>query len=337
MKKFFLLAVIFIFGTNSSWSQGLVPNGGDPISMEFLEIARTLPGIIAAKGEEQFPGITISAMLSAVNDPQWKIQLGKDLNIGGVRKAAITYSDQKMTVIDEDMWNYLTFLPEAKKRKRALVLHEVLVLLKIEFTNDYHLSSRLYGPEILKEPYENEILRDPSNGEKKIQAVGRLLPAGTSSQGIFAFIYADQTVRYTYCENRYEPDTCRSLGGANQYYKIEQIQSLYSKNDLSRKRWMKVGYASVAIITIGGGTIMSVITGMPLLSYPFAYIVSGVPLIWAMTKAKNKGAVLPATDSQMTSGKTITGTYDLKYIAAKLDEALLKLSGANKNPAIQKP
>lgn len=235
-----------------------------------------------------------------------------------------------MTIVDEDMWNYLTFLPEAKKRKRALVLHEILVLQKIEFTNDYHLSSRLYSPEILKEPFENEIIRDPSNGEKKIQAVGRLLPSGASSQSIFAFIYVDQTIRYTFCENRYEPETCRSLGGSESYYKIEQIQALYSKNEISRKRWINLGYASVAVITVGGGTILSVVSGMPLLSYPFAYVLSAAPLLWTIKNAQKNGAVLPAMDNQMVSGKTVTGTYDLKYIAAKLDEALLKLSGVNK-------
>lgn len=97
-------------------------------------------------------------------------------------------------------------------------------------------------------------------------------------------------------------------------------------------------YASVAVITIGGGTILSVVTGMPLLSYTFAYVVSGAPLLWTTKNAQKNGAILSATDNQVVSGKTVTYAIDIKHIATKLDEALLKLSGLsnNLNPQIKK-
>lgn len=49
----------------------------------------------------------------------------------------------------------------------------------------------------------------------------------------------------------------------------------------------------------------------------------------------NKKTTLPATDGQLASGQTVTGTYDLSGLAEKLDKELLKLASIYTGPKIK--
>ncbi|RYZ89823.1 MAG: hypothetical protein EOP06_08775 [Proteobacteria bacterium] len=114
-------------------------NGGDLCEIEYRGL---IPSVLdwVKRSQSQFTEQELSAKLESALLAAQVSCLNDELILDGKTKSAISYKNPDRTDVNFPRWTAATRLA-----KQALVLHEGLVLIGVEKTDDYHISSLLAG------------------------------------------------------------------------------------------------------------------------------------------------------------------------------------------------
>jgi hypothetical protein len=266
--------------------------GGDDISQDFMSTVRNLPQVIASHGAAEFPEINLSRLQSIAYDGNYRVELRSKLSVNGAPKAALSYPDQKLTQIDPTVWTSFEMLDDGVYRKNALALHEVLVVMRVEQNNDYHISNRLLSAG-----------NSSVSAIKPIESIGQITSTDLKSRAVINVVnYSDKTSTFYYCENRQDARTCSVLGRSDRFYTIQEIASLRVKFDEKITCYKALTFGGApSVIAVG-------LSGAPYtfgMSAVFGVLVSPVPSIIGHIKWKEYSDYKNVTDQRTEKGQNI--------------------------------
>src|SRR5262249_47206943 len=116
---------------------GTVGNGGDLCELEYKGLIPSVVEWAKQSAEVKSEAVVIDMLVKTlVSTPVQCVN--EHLQLNGTPKSAISYLSPPHTDLDFERWT-----KSGRLTKQALVLHEGLVLMGVEKTDDYHLSSRL--------------------------------------------------------------------------------------------------------------------------------------------------------------------------------------------------
>jgi hypothetical protein len=244
-----MIATFTIFANAARAESG--PGGGDSVSQEFYKIAKDLPKAIEAKGLDYFPEINIQEFSTLINTPDFlkveKVESKLDsqghaqpnLFLDGIPKDAITDTEAKLSKIDAFSWT-----KKNESEKTSLVFHEILVLMKLETNDDYHISYRLFGPSYYL----------PANVTSPVVDTGEIASNDFNNpEVIVVLIHENKTRTFQYCANRNIASTCRILG--LRAYTLKELANKKRSLLIAAHNWRQSGNAVVANSTAGGALI----------------------------------------------------------------------------------
>lgn len=140
--RHYILLILIITGHFSYAGVKEVGNGGDLCELEYkglipsvVEWARQSPEV--AKEAVPIDKLVTTLVLTPVKC------VDRELLLSGTPKSAISYLNPRHTDVNLNRWS-----KSVRLAKQALVFHEGLVLIGVERTDDYHLSSLLSSSQL---------------------------------------------------------------------------------------------------------------------------------------------------------------------------------------------
>lgn len=327
MKNLVMAFFILFSSMNLVYAAGPgVTGGGEPISQEFMSIAKSLPAVIMSKGQQLFPEISMEDLAQFVSDG-FQVELKNYLFEEGAPKAARFYKDLRKVQVDPSMWNQLTTQVHGDAAKRALVFHEVLGLMGFEGNNDYTISNRLLGLETLSLF---------NIGASKNQ----IFPKDMKSNSVIFWKDSKNKQRsFYFCQDRNVAQTCKLLG--NRSFSIEEL-NVYANQKIAKStadynKSKNVFAATLGVFVVG---VLFALTGPGSLifassafAYQFTLVFSGVGslLLWEHSSVKSDEVGKQNFISNViTKGIPDRGNFDnLDKLAQVLHESLSSISSSN--------
>lgn len=306
-----------------------VTGGGEPISQEFMSLAKSLPAVIMSKGQQLFPEVPMEDLAQFVNDG-FQVELKNYLFEEGAPKAARFYKDLRKVQVDPSMWNQLTTQVHGDSAKRALVFHEVLGLMGLEVNNDYTISNRLLGLETLSLF---------NIGASKNQ----IFPKDIKSNSVIFWKDSKNKQRsFYFCQDRNVAQTCKLLG--NRSFSIEEL-NIYANQKIKKdtsdhKKLKKIAIALTGTVILG--IFLASTSGMGVVTLPawtswqflgelasFGVLVDMT--LWGVVTDKSSAVEKQNfINNILTKGNTGNGDFNtLESLSQLLHENLSSISSIN--------
>lgn len=291
-----------------SWASGPGDTGGgEPeISQKMSSLIHSVPAIISAKGIQYFPEINLNKLVDFLSSNKIEVELEDNIIEEGSRKLSRCYSTpgHYKVSIDPKMWETIQKKNDLDITVRAHAVHEVLCLMKIESNNDYHISDRVRGIEVLA-----------SMGIKS--STNQIYPEDYASNEIIYWTDSPELYRsFFYCSDRNNSSTCRRLGN-RAYSRAELVK--FSQELLKKNQQLDlIKYTHYSINALG---VAYIITNIFLKSLPWQpYFVSFFS--WALSPVTNE-----VVGEKKEAGEVILGLKKsfpkLSRVAKALHEELL--------------